>query len=172
MIEERRQRTETQIEVWIRFVDRHYCRVKLLSFGKLGRKFADWWLGPCSPDQEHPTVFVESLKANIDVQVAPLVAKLNNLGFETSSSCQGNPGVLLTGPGQGGFVMFYHEDSEFLARFVLETLGDILAPLIPNSVALTVERYKSLCKAEIWFVNEVLPEVIERLSSLEARSGR
>jgi hypothetical protein len=163
MIKERRRRMESRIEVWIHFVDRHYSRARFFHFGKLARRVADWWLGPCGPDQEHPTIFVESLNANIDVQVAPLVEKLNNLGFETSCSCQGSPGVLLQGPGQGGFVMFTHEDNEFLAKFVLETLGDLLAPLIPTSVGLTVERGRSLYLAEMWFTNEVLDEVTERL---------
>ena len=166
MIEERRRERESRIEVWIHFVDRHYSRARFFRFGKLARRVADWWLGPCGPDQEHPTIFVESLNADIDVQVAPLVEKLNNLGFETSCSCQGSPGVLLQGPGQAGFVMFYHEDNEVLTKFVLETLGDTLTPLIPSSVGLTVERYRSKCKAEIWFVNEVLGEVTERLKDV------
>jgi hypothetical protein len=160
-----------RIEVWIRFVDRHYCRVRFFRSGRLSR-FADWLFGSRSKYQKHPTVFVDSLKANIDVEVAPLVKKLNSLGFETFTSCQGDPGVLLTGPGQMGLVKFTHENNELLTRFVLETLGDIFATLISvRSVSLTVERGASLCLAEIWFINEVLAEVVEKIPSILTRSS-
>jgi len=102
--------------------------------------------------------------ADVDVQVAPIVASLNNLGAETISSCQGDPGPIADG-GRYGHVAFVIPGDEGwfqLCELVFKHLTPMYAHMY-DDVILEVHSDDKHFEGWLRFRNEAIDEITKRL---------
>jgi len=121
------------------------------------------------------------LGADIDVEVAPIVNYLTDLGVETISSCQGDPGLIEAEGGAFGHAAFIIPDDEGLSEEedyseMCYFVGMVIRPLVEHlydAVRLEMHVSEDLVKSDfstrtalvgwMYFRNECIPEITKRL---------
>jgi hypothetical protein len=115
----------------------------------------------------HPTRFLESVSADIDRDVVPLVEAINAMGFPTLSSCQGDPGIVDDAHGgHYGHVSFQSQmpfDDYMTVRFTFGLLRSYFKH-VQDDVHLEVTVSEQLGYIGwIYFRNESLNAISEAL---------
>ncbi len=120
----------------------------------------------------HKTTHFEKLNggegADIDFEIAPVVKFLNQLGAQTLSSCQGDPGVI-TGDRTGGkyghvvFIIPGAETHEPVAELLFKHLRPMFAHLYDSVILEIVLVESDQYEGWIRFRNECIPEITKRL---------
>lgn len=114
----------------------------------------------------HPTRFIDELGADIDIEVFPLVETLNNFGFQTISSCQGDPGIIGEG-GHYGHVAFLGPLDPFeqapVVKFTFGLLRSMYQHLYDDVTLEVSLSEQNGFIGWIRFRNEVLGDISTRL---------
>jgi hypothetical protein len=125
-----------------------------------------------NPDraEDHKTVYVKSIDADIDEQIVDLVLEFNGSSIKTVSSCQGDPGIIGEG-GQYGHITFRCPDSwgyEFLARVMFSCLFDLTKDMW-DDVRLEMTASDTGFLGWVYFRNETIPDLLKRLRDFGIR---
>jgi hypothetical protein len=116
----------------------------------------------------HPTVYVASVGADIDLQVVELVDLFNRIGARTTSSCQGEPGAIGGDippelQGRYGNVVFDMPQWRDLAEFLFFRLRVLFAGM-DDDVTIEMTCWKqNVFLGWVYFRNEAIPEVTRRM---------
>jgi hypothetical protein len=115
---------------------------------------------------KHPTKFVPLLEADIDAEVWTLVKAINGFGFETVSSCQGDPGIIGE-DGNYGHVAFMFAESPFdytrITEFTFKFLRSFFAHKYDDvTLEVTLSEQNGFV-GWLRFRNEALDDVTRRL---------
>ena len=114
--------------------------------------------------EEHKTVHVDFLDADIDEQVLPLVMEMNSAYVTTISSCQGDPGII----GQGGryghiaFQMAEPNDWTMLSNILFKTMWPVFKPMW-DDVRVEMTASENGFYGWLYFRNEAIPSVLKAM---------